>query len=138
MTGRPNVCLMSRSRADGLLAVQLQHIRPQRLDDIVERRIIGIDRERDLDGAALDLLAEFARNLETEMARRRRKEHEPTMSAPASSATSSVSRVDRPQILTIRDMVSERVFRPRIGRNRGSVRAAFYNVAPCLSRPAAP
>src|SRR6478735_1658059 len=33
------------------------------------------------------------------------KNTKPTMSAPDSSATSSVSRVDRPQILTSRDMV---------------------------------
>src|SRR2546423_10004716 len=33
------------------------------------------------------------------------KNTKPTMSAPAVSATSSVSRVDRPQILTSRDMV---------------------------------
>src|SRR3954465_9169830 len=33
------------------------------------------------------------------------KNTKPTMSAPASSAASSVSRVDRPQILTSRDMV---------------------------------
>src|SRR6202140_1345305 len=32
------------------------------------------------------------------------KKTNPTMSAPASNATSSVSRVDRPQILTIRDI----------------------------------
>ena len=67
---------MSRSRARGFLAVQLQNVRPQRLDDVLERRVVGIDRQRHLDGAALGLPAEFARGLEAEMPRRRRKEHE--------------------------------------------------------------
>ena len=60
----------------GFLAVQLQHVRLQRLDDIGERRVVGIDGQRDLGGAALGLPAEFARRLEAEMPRRRRKEHE--------------------------------------------------------------
>ena len=76
MTGKPNFALMSRTPRDGFLAVQLQEIRPQRLDDVFERRVVGIDRQRHLGGAALGLPAEFARGLEAEMARRRRKEHE--------------------------------------------------------------
>ena len=56
---------------------------------------IGIDRERDLLGAALHARAERARRLEAEMARRRRKNTKPTMSAPASSA--DVERVGRRQ-----------------------------------------
>ena len=56
--------------------MQLQEIRPQRLDDVFQRRVVGIDRQRHLGGAALGLPAEFARGLEAEMARRRGKEHE--------------------------------------------------------------
>ena len=61
----------------GFLAVQLQDVRLQRLDDVVERRVVGIDRERDLERAALRLPAEIARRLQAEMPGRRRKEHEP-------------------------------------------------------------
>ena len=56
--------------------MQLQEIRPQGLDDVFQRRVVGIDRQRHLGGAALGLPAEFARGLEAEMARRRGKEHE--------------------------------------------------------------
>ena len=59
-----------------LLAVQLQHVGLERLDDVAQRLVIGIDGERDLAGAALDALAERARRLDAEMARARRKEHE--------------------------------------------------------------
>ena len=67
------------------------------------------------------------------------KNTKPTMSAPASSATSSVSRVDRPQILTIRDMLQNTGWSGGDGGGRPiRLWAAFYNVAPCLSRPPDP
>src|SRR5712672_3603748 len=104
MTGNPNVCLMSRSRATVSLPCNC--------------RISG--------ASASTMLASMASSASTVSATftarplaclpssrpisRLRwrgeggKNTKPTMSAPASSATSSVSRVDRPQILTIRDM----------------------------------
>jgi hypothetical protein len=61
------------------------------------------------------------------------------MSAPASSATSSVSRVDRPQILTIRDMLQKEGLELwRRAEKPMRLWGAFYNVAPCLSRPPGP
>ena len=48
----------------------------QRLDDAAKLGVVGIDRERDLARAALHPLAERARGLDPEVARRRRKEHE--------------------------------------------------------------
>ena len=59
-----------------LLAVQLQHVGLQRLDDCLERRVVGVDRERDLLRAPAHALAERARGLVAEIARRRREEHE--------------------------------------------------------------
>ena len=56
--------------------MQLQDIRPQCLDDVAERRVVGVDRKRDFYGAALDPTAEVARRLQAEVPRRRRKEHE--------------------------------------------------------------
>ena len=60
----------------GFPAVKLQNIRPQGLDDVGERRVVGIDRERHLDGAASGPLAEIARGLKADMTGRGRKEHE--------------------------------------------------------------
>ena len=96
------------TRAARLLAVQLQQVGLQHVHDLGERRIIGVDGDRDLLGAALHAGAELARRVKRHVARRGRKKHEPTMSAPASSATSRVSGVDRPQILTRRTHFSTR------------------------------
>ena len=60
---------MSRSRATVSLAVQLQNIGLQCFDDVGERRVVGINRERDFRRAALGQFAEIARGLEAEMAR---------------------------------------------------------------------
>src|SRR5258707_11570716 len=60
----------------GFPAVQLQYVRLQHLDDVSERRIVGIDREGDLYGTALYMLSKVARGLKTQMSRRRREEHE--------------------------------------------------------------
>ena len=56
--------------------MQLQHVGLERRDDVGKRLVIGIDRERDLAGAALHAVAERARGLQPEIARARRKEHE--------------------------------------------------------------
>ena len=56
--------------------MELQHVGLQRLHDGVERRIVGIDAERDLAGAPFDARGKLACHVECEMARRRRKEHE--------------------------------------------------------------
>ena len=88
-----------------LLAVQLQHVGLERLDHARRARVVGIDRQRDLAGAALHPLAERARGLKAEMARRGRKEHEADQVGAGSSAASSASGVFRPQILTKRDMI---------------------------------
>ncbi len=105
MTGNPNFCLMSRSRATVSLpcscrisgcsaSTMLASVASSASTvsaTLVARRLTCLPRSRAVsrprcrgDGG---------------------KNTNPTMSAPASSATSSVSRVDRPQILTIRDMV---------------------------------
>ena len=62
------------------------------------------------------------------------KNTKPTMSAPASSATSSVSRVDRPQILTSRGMVSrERISSPVTGWNRADGAGSTTSRPACLA-----
>jgi hypothetical protein len=60
----------------GLMAVQLQNVGLQRRDDAFERRVVGVHGQRDLDRALLHMLAQLARGLQREVARRRRKEHE--------------------------------------------------------------
>ena len=59
----------------GFLAVQLQDVRLQRIDDIAERRVVGIDRKCYFYGTALGLPAEFTGLFETEMPGRRGEEH---------------------------------------------------------------
>lgn len=56
--------------------MKLEHVGFQRLNELAEIRVVGVDRQRDLLGAALHPLAERTRLLEAEMARRRREEHE--------------------------------------------------------------
>ena len=56
--------------------MQLEHIRLQRLDDVRERGVVGVNRERDFCRAALCLQAELTRTRETQMAGRWPKEHE--------------------------------------------------------------
>ena len=58
------------------LAVQLQNVRLQRLDDLGEHDVVGIDRERHFLRAALDLPAEIPRRREIQVPRRRRKKYE--------------------------------------------------------------
>ena len=45
----------------------------QHVDDIGERRVVGIDRERDLLGAAFHAAAELARRMKRDVARGRRE-----------------------------------------------------------------
>src|SRR5262249_15640379 len=59
-----------------LFAVQLKRVGPERLDDRGERRIVGIDRERDLLGTALHARAKLTGDFVAQVPRRRRKEHE--------------------------------------------------------------
>src|SRR5712672_2559176 len=104
MTGNPNVCLMSRSRATVSLpcncrisgrkaATMLPSVKSSASTvsaTLTERRLTRPPRSRAV--SRLRCRGDGGKNTK------------PTMSAPASSAASSVSRVDRPQILTIRDM----------------------------------
>jgi hypothetical protein len=121
------------------LAVQLQDIRPQRLDDIFERRIVGIDGERHLYRPTLGLLAEFARHLQAEMPRRWRKEHE--AHHVRTSLQRDVERLARGQAADFDKQghgLSGSRFSVAGNRSNLARRGGFYNVAPCLSRPAGP
>ena len=57
--------------------MQLQDIRLQRFDDVGKRGVVGINREGNFYGAALDPAAKLACHFKAQMPRRRRKEHEP-------------------------------------------------------------
>ncbi len=77
ITGRPNRASDRAIRAAGVsLAVKLQHIGMQRLDDIGQHRVIGIDDERNLFGAVFDAASERVRGVQRNVARAWRKEHE--------------------------------------------------------------
>ena len=132
MTGRPNFCLMSRSRATVSLPCSCRMSGCSASTMLASVASSASTVSATLTARLLDPPAELARRLEAEMPRRRRKEHEPTMSAPASSAASSVSRVDRPQILTSRDMVS----RTGSGRLLGVAEMASGEAGSTTSRPA--
>jgi hypothetical protein len=80
---------------------QLQHVGQERIDDGEKLLVGGIDRQRDPLRAAAHAAGELTHRLVSDCAARA-KEHEPTMSAPASSAASGTARVVRPQILTRR------------------------------------
>ena len=57
-TLKPDMLQLHRRHPLGrLAAVQLQHVGLQRCDDGAQRLVVGIDRERDLAGAALDAFA---------------------------------------------------------------------------------
>ena len=56
--------------------MELQHVRLDRLDDRRDLLVVGVDRERDLQRPAPHALAERARCLEADIARRGPKEHE--------------------------------------------------------------
>ena len=56
--------------------MKLQQIGMQHVDDVGQRRIVGIDRERDLLGAVFHPAPEVARRMQRDIARARRKEHE--------------------------------------------------------------
>ena len=88
----------------GLLAVKLQHIRIQRVDAGFEPLIVGIDRQRYFLRPAAHALPEHSRDLETQCRGDGGKNTKPTMSAPASSATSSAAGVERPHILIDSDL----------------------------------
>src|ERR1035437_3019514 len=104
MTGNPNVCLMSRSRATVSLPCNCKMSGCS-----ASMRLASVASSASTVSATFDARP-FARLPSSRAIPRLRcrgdggKNTNPTMSAPASSATSSVSRVDRPQILTIRDM----------------------------------
>ena len=83
-----------------LVAVQLQHVGLEGVDDVAERLVVGIDRERDLAGAASARAPRAcARASSPRLRGLGAKNTKPTRSAPESSATSSASGVFRPQIL---------------------------------------
>ena len=63
-------------------AVQLQHVRTQRLDDVAQHLVARIDGERDLAGAAFHPLTQSARGPIAEIARRGRKEHKADLIGP--------------------------------------------------------
>ena len=68
-----------RDRADArgrLLAVKLEQVGLQHVDDAGQQRVVGIDRERDLLGAVFHAAAEVARRVQRHIARARREEHE--------------------------------------------------------------
>src|SRR4029078_7928203 len=58
------------------VAVQLQHVRIERVDDVEQHLIVRIDCERDLDGAAVHTLTERACSLKADVTRARGKEYE--------------------------------------------------------------
>jgi len=88
-----------------LMAVQLEHVGLQGADDLFQARIVGIHDERDCLGASLTRRPR-ARAASSEILRGLGgKNTKPTTSAPAASATSRVSGVERPQILTKTDMI---------------------------------
>src|SRR5258705_9207510 len=74
---QPKFLLDVAQSRHGFPAMQLQYVRLQRLDDVGECRIVGIDGERDFYGTAPYMFSKVARGLKTQMSRRRRKEHEP-------------------------------------------------------------
>jgi len=61
---------------DGFCAVQLQNVRPQSLDDGLQKRCIGINGERHFLRAIAHLASERTRHVEFQMPRRWRKKHE--------------------------------------------------------------
>ena len=63
-------------------AVQLQHVRTQRLDDLAQHLVTGIDGERDLARPALHPLAQRARRPIAEIARRGCKEDKADLIGP--------------------------------------------------------
>ena len=118
--------------------MQLQNVRPQRLDDIFERRVVGVDGQRHLDRAAFDLLAQFARGLERKMPRRRRKEHK--ADHVRAGLQRDVERLARGQATNFDNQGHGLSGAGSSRQNRvgNELTGGFYNVAPCLSRPAAP
>ncbi len=66
-----------------LVAVQLQHVRTHRLDDLAQHLVGRIDGERDLVRAALHPLAERARRAIGEVARRGSKEDKADLIGPS-------------------------------------------------------
>jgi hypothetical protein len=58
------------------MAVQLQDARLQRFDNAGERRIVGIDGQRDPGRALTGQLAKHTRHFQRDVPRRRWKEHE--------------------------------------------------------------
>ena len=65
-----------RNLRHGFRAVQLQYVRMQSLDNRLQKRLIGIHRQGYFLRAATHPLAESARDIELQMPRRGRKEHE--------------------------------------------------------------
>ena len=145
MTGNPKFCLMSRSRATVSLPCNC------RISGCSASTILASVASSASTVSATFVARPLACLPSSRAVSRLRcrgeggKNTNPTMSAPASSATSSVSRVDRPQILTIRDMASkhglERWRRGRKGRcadGPGSTtsRPACLARRPHIRRPA--
>jgi hypothetical protein len=79
----------------GFLAVQLQKVGLESLDYGSQFVVSGIDRQRDLLGAAFHPRAQCPCRLDVEMARRRRKEHEADQ--VGTGVECGVKRLGRPQ-----------------------------------------
>ena len=81
-------------------------------DDMVKQRIIGIDRERHFFARGRAPVRPARAPCQNRLCRGDGgKNTKPTMSARSSSATSSASGVERPQIFTMSDMASGRILR---------------------------
>ena len=107
MTGRPNFALMSRTRA--VVSLPCNCSRSGRRVSTIFSSVASSASTVSATLAARPLACLPSSRAVSRLRCRGDggKNTKPTMSAPAPSATSSVSRVDRPQILTSRDMVSQ-------------------------------
>jgi hypothetical protein len=56
--------------------VQLEHVRPERCNDVEQGIVIGVDSKRDFAGPPLDALTKGARRFEAEVTRAWCEEHE--------------------------------------------------------------
>src|SRR5882757_3229446 len=104
MTGNPNICLMSRSRATVSLPCNCRISGASASTILASVASSASTVSATLTARPLACLPSSRPISRLRWRGEGGKNTKPTVSAPASSATSSVSGVDRPQILTIRDM----------------------------------
>ena len=95
--------------ARGLLAVQLQHVGLQRLDDMLERLVVGVDRERHLARTALHPPPSRARIASRDGAATAERTRSRPFGAGVERGVERLGRVS-PQILTKTDMDSSAAF----------------------------